>query len=72
MDILEGDGSVVNVIEGHPTLPLIAVSGIDTTVKASEMVSSDSRSCISDECLSCLHPRVVLQNSPGWGNLTPL
>ncbi|KAI6047151.1 WD40 repeat-like protein [Pisolithus marmoratus] len=33
VDILEGDGSVVNVIEGHPTLPLVAVSGIDTTVK---------------------------------------
>ncbi|KAJ3553208.1 hypothetical protein NM688_g3741 [Phlebia brevispora] len=32
-DILEGDGHVVNVIEGHPHLPLIAVSGIDTTVK---------------------------------------
>lgn len=32
-DILEGDGSVVNVIEGHPHLPLIAVSGIDYTVK---------------------------------------
>ncbi|KAM5540516.1 hypothetical protein V8D89_005974 [Ganoderma adspersum] len=32
-DILEGDGSVVNVIEGHPYLPLVAVSGIDHTVK---------------------------------------
>ncbi|KAL6299681.1 WD40 repeat-like protein [Sparassis latifolia] len=32
-DILEGDGSVVNVVEGHPYLPLLAVSGIDTTVK---------------------------------------
>ncbi|EKM59510.1 uncharacterized protein PHACADRAFT_157899 [Phanerochaete carnosa HHB-10118-sp] len=32
-DVLEGDGSVVNVIEGHPYLPLVAVSGIDTTVK---------------------------------------
>ncbi|KAF5363243.1 hypothetical protein D9756_000420 [Leucocoprinus leucothites] len=31
--IYEGDGSVVNVIEGHPSLPLVAVSGIDTTVK---------------------------------------
>ncbi|KZT26871.1 WD40 repeat-like protein [Neolentinus lepideus HHB14362 ss-1] len=31
--IYEGDGSVVNVIEDHPNLPLIAVSGIDTTVK---------------------------------------
>ncbi|KAH7887708.1 WD40 repeat-like protein [Phlebopus sp. FC_14] len=33
VDVLEGDGSVVNVIEGHPNLPLLAVSGIDTTVK---------------------------------------
>lgn len=33
VDVLEGDGSVVNVIEGHPTLPLVAVSGIDTTIK---------------------------------------
>lgn len=31
--IYEGDGSVVNVIESHPRLPLLAVSGIDTTVK---------------------------------------
>lgn len=31
--IYEGDGSVVNMVEGHPHLPLVAVSGIDTTVK---------------------------------------
>jgi hypothetical protein len=31
--IYEGDGSVVNVTESHPSLPLLAVSGIDTTVK---------------------------------------
>ncbi|KAG2367342.1 WD40-repeat-containing domain protein [Suillus spraguei] len=33
VDILEGDQQVVNVIETHPHLPLVAVSGIDTTVK---------------------------------------
>lgn len=33
VDVLEGDDSVVNVIEGHPTLPLVAVSGIDPTIK---------------------------------------
>ncbi|KAG8218871.1 WD40 repeat-like protein [Butyriboletus roseoflavus] len=33
VDVLEGDSSVVNVIEGHPTLPLVAVSGIDATIK---------------------------------------
>ncbi|KAG6844908.1 hypothetical protein H0H87_002607 [Tephrocybe sp. NHM501043] len=31
--IYEGDGTVVNMIEGHPHLPLVAVSGIDHTVK---------------------------------------
>ncbi|KAL0949522.1 hypothetical protein HGRIS_009573 [Hohenbuehelia grisea] len=31
--LYEGDGSVVNVIESHPSLPLVAVSGIDSTVK---------------------------------------
>lgn len=39
-DILEGDSSVVNVIEGHPHLPIVAVSGIDTTVKVSISLSS--------------------------------
>jgi WD40 repeat protein len=31
--ILEGDSATVNVIEGHPHLPLFAASGLDTTVK---------------------------------------
>lgn len=31
--IYEGDSSVVNVVEGHPYIPLVAVSGIDHTVK---------------------------------------
>ena len=30
---LEGDRTIVNVIADHPSLPLIAASGIDTTVK---------------------------------------
>lgn len=31
--IYEGDSTVVNVVEGHPHFALLAVSGIDTTVK---------------------------------------
>lgn len=31
--IYEADEHVVNVIEGHPHFPLVAVSGIDKTVK---------------------------------------
>ena len=33
VNILEGDGEVVNVVQGHPFEPMIAVSGIDSTVK---------------------------------------
>jgi len=40
--LFEGDGVVVNVIEGHPHLPLIAASGIDTTVKLFAPVSGPS------------------------------
>ena len=33
LNILEGDGEVVNVVQGHPYEPIIACSGIDSTVK---------------------------------------
>merc|ERR1711939_959879 len=33
LNILEGDGEVVNVVQGHPYEPMMAVSGIDSTVK---------------------------------------
>lgn len=33
LGIWQGDGSVVNVVVPHPTLPVLAVSGIDDTVK---------------------------------------
>ena len=33
VNILEGDGEVVNVVQGHPYEPMIACSGIDSTVK---------------------------------------
>ncbi|KAF1974432.1 WD40 repeat-like protein [Bimuria novae-zelandiae CBS 107.79] len=33
VNILEGDGEVVNVVQGHPYEPTMAVSGIDHTVK---------------------------------------
>jgi DDB1- and CUL4-associated factor 6 len=33
LNILEGDGEIVNVVQGHPYEPMIACSGIDSTVK---------------------------------------
>ena len=40
MNILEGDGEVVNVVQGHPYEPMLAVSGIDSTIK---IFSPDAR-----------------------------
>lgn len=40
VNILEGDGEVVNVLQGHPYEPLLAVSGIDHTIK---VFSPDTR-----------------------------
>ncbi|KKA22866.1 WD repeat-containing protein [Rasamsonia emersonii CBS 393.64] len=33
VNILEGDGEIVNVVQGHPYEPTMAVSGIDNTIK---------------------------------------
>lgn len=33
MQILEADHDTVNVIQGHPFLPYLAISGIDNTIK---------------------------------------
>ena len=40
VNILEGDGEVVNVLQGHPYEPMLAVSGIDHTIK---IFSPDAR-----------------------------
>ncbi|KAG5289574.1 WD domain-containing protein [Histoplasma ohiense] len=40
VNILEGDSDVVNVIQGHPYEPTLAVSGIDRTIK---IFSPDTR-----------------------------
>ena len=53
-DILEGDGAVVNVIEGHPYLPLVAVSGIDTTVKV--CITIDTETIIDEPATQLFAP----------------
>ncbi|KAL8991698.1 MAG: hypothetical protein Q9169_007734 [Polycauliona sp. 2 TL-2023] len=40
VNILQGDNEVVNVVQGHPYEPVLAVSGIDSTVK---IFSPDNR-----------------------------
>lgn len=48
--IYEGDSSVVNIIEGHPCFPLVAVSGIDTTVKVRVMSFKTQGSSLAHVC----------------------
>ncbi|KAF8205010.1 WD repeat-containing protein [Pholiota molesta] len=40
--IYEGDSSVVNVVEGHPHFPVVAISGIDNNIKLFSPTSSRS------------------------------
>ncbi len=64
--IYEGDGSVVNVIEAHPRLPLLAVSGIDTTVKVRFDWISYSEVQDDLHILSCLPLLEAKANSPDY------
>jgi len=57
-NILEGDSTTVNVIEGHPHLPLFAASGIDTTVKLFAPVSGPSTFSRMDQA-----ERIVMANA---------
>ncbi|KAF2031285.1 WD and tetratricopeptide repeat-containing protein [Setomelanomma holmii] len=43
VNILEGDGEVVNVVQGHPYEPMMAVSGIDHTIKVFSPDTRDQR-----------------------------
>ncbi|KAF2110173.1 WD and tetratricopeptide repeat-containing protein [Lophiotrema nucula] len=43
LNILEGDGEVVNVVQGHPYEPMMAVSGIDHTIKIFSPDANDQR-----------------------------
>lgn len=52
--IYEGDGAVVNVIEGHPQLPLLAVSGIDYSVKVFYISSLARCMCYRTDWPFCL------------------
>jgi WD40 repeat protein len=64
--VYEGDSSVVNVIEGHPHLPVVAVSGIDTTVKVSDMLRTQILTLMFLVVAICAHTQLqnqsILQN----------
>jgi len=72
--IYEGDSSVVNMVEGHPQLPLVAVSGIDTTVKLfapTSLPSAFSRLDEADEIIRT-NQRLSSTRSLRYNNLAAL
>ena len=63
--IYEGDGSVVNVIEAHPTLPLLAVSGIDHEPKVNPPLA---RFCYLGLTLSFSYSALAKERMSGRGS----
>ncbi|KAF8812472.1 WD40 repeat-like protein [Phlegmacium glaucopus] len=61
--IYEGDSSVVNIIEGHPYFPLVAVSGIDNTVKLFGPTYTRSRFSRMDNAEQILETNTRLTNT---------
>ena len=64
--IYEGDSSVVNIIEGHPYFPLVAVSGIDTTVKVRVLSVPRETHSLTFVNISCLDLRIHEACSQEW------
>lgn len=63
--IYEGDSTVVNVIEGHPHFPLLAISGIDTSIKVRlySKQYSKARIFVLLIVMDCL---TVIRSRPSW------
>ncbi|MCJ1482877.1 hypothetical protein MMC06_003043 [Schaereria dolodes] len=66
VNILEGDGEVVNVVQGHPYEPLLAVSGIDHTIK---IFSPDAQA--QDDARNGINLASSSNDSSGFSSLTP-
>ncbi|KAF2022189.1 WD40 repeat-like protein [Aaosphaeria arxii CBS 175.79] len=56
LNILEGDGEVVNVVQGHPYEPTMAVSGIDHTIKIFSPDAQAQRNARKGIGVSCSDP----------------
>jgi len=85
--IYEGDGSVVNAIEAHPTLPLLAVSGIDHEPKlfsphkgadewsrldrAEGIINNNMGSVVVPPILSLLRDIGVIVDATSGGSVDP-
>ncbi|SLM39623.1 WD40/YVTN repeat-like-containing domain [Lasallia pustulata] len=64
VNILEGDVEVVNVVQGHPYEPLLAVSGIDHTIK---IFSPDARA--QDDARAGINLGISSTGSSGYSSL---
>lgn len=67
VNILEGDGEVVNVIQGHPYEPMIACSGIDSTVKIFGPGGENREREAASEGVDIANPGGAVRRSLGIG-----
>lgn len=67
LNILEGDGEVVNVVQGHPYEPLIACSGIDSTIKIFGPGGDSREREYAERGIDIANPGGGLHSSLHWG-----
>lgn len=65
INILEGDNEVVNVVQGHPYEPVLAVSGIDHTIK---IFSPDHRA--QEDAQAGINISSATNGSSGFSSIT--
>lgn len=67
VNILEGDGEVVNVIQGHPYEPMIACSGIDSTIKIFGVAGENRERIDAARGYNVANPGGSVHSSLGYG-----
>ncbi|EXJ83204.1 hypothetical protein A1O1_06823 [Capronia coronata CBS 617.96] len=67
LNILEGDGEVVNVVQGHPYEPMIACSGIDSTIKIFGPGGDSRERANAERGIDVANPGVGMHSSLRFG-----
>ncbi|GAA5874469.1 hypothetical protein JCM8547_007370 [Rhodosporidiobolus lusitaniae] len=65
--IFKGDSSVVNVLQPHPRLPLLAISGIDSEVKLFGPSTDKSKTAVENLVKAGKKEEIVRRNERGEG-----
>lgn len=69
VNVLEGDGEVVNVIQGHPYEPMIACSGIDSSIKIFGPGGDSRDRYLARQAIDIANPGGGRHSSLGYGRM---